>query len=237
MDKVSMNYRVFTAHNPKTGGTLLRPVVTNRNGMTMKQLVAYAKTANYVRGQQKDLEGLLGGFIEAMQDRAKAGYSINVNDWFIISGQLKGTVGEDRALTAANEYHVTITASKDLKVDIDNFSWSRIDDTGVVIKVENISSPGGKVGEIIKTKAIVANGKNLAYNAAWGDSVKLSYEGLETPIALTPSEQSESYLRFDWPTALADVPVGTELMFEFKLHGGEGGAEQSATKTVKLVAA
>lgn len=87
MDKVSMNYRVFTAHNPKTGGTLLRPVVTNRNGMTMKQLVAYAKTANYVRGQQKDLEGLLGGFIEAMQDRAKAGYSINVNDWFIISGQ------------------------------------------------------------------------------------------------------------------------------------------------------
>jgi len=236
-DKTKMKYRVFTARNPKTEGTLLRPVVTSRNSLTMRQLVAYAKSANFVRGQQKDLEGLLGGFIEAMQDRAKAGYSINVNDWFIISGQLRGTVGEDRTLTAANEYHVTITASKDLKVDIDNFSWSRVDDSGVVIKVDNISSPGGKVGEVVKTKAIVANGKNLSYNSAWGDSIKVTYVGLETPIALTPSEQSESYLRFDWPTALADVPAGTELVFEFKLHGGEGLAEQSALKTVTLVAA
>ena len=46
-----------------------------------------------------------------MQARALAGYAINVNDWFIISEQLKGTVGEDRQLNAANTYHLTITAS------------------------------------------------------------------------------------------------------------------------------
>ena len=32
-------------------------------------------------------------------------------------------------------------------------------------------------GEITKTKAIVANGKNLAFNAAWGDSVTVSRRG------------------------------------------------------------
>ena len=236
-EKTLMQYRVVTAYNPKTRGTILRPVVTNRSTMNLKQLVAYAKNAGYVRGQTKDLEGLLGGFTQAMQDRSLAGYSINVNDWYIISGQLKGTVGEDRALTSANSYHVTITATKDLKATIDDFSWQRVDE-GVIIKVESITSPNGTKGEITKTKAIVANGKNLAFNAAWGDSVTVSWvEGAETKtLTLTPSEQSETYLRFDWPTGLADVEAGTELTFSFRLHGGEDGAEQLTTAVAELVA-
>lgn len=234
-----MKYKVFAARNPKTGGSLLRPMVTDRNTMSMKQLVSYAKTAGYVRGQQKDLEGLLGGFIEAMQDRGKAGYSINVNDWFIISGQLKGTVGDDRMLTSANDYHVTITASKDLKVGIDNFSWTRVDDMGIAIKVENLSSPGGAKGEIIKTKAIIATGKNLAYSADWGDKVVVTWmeDDEEKSLELTPSEASETYLRFDWPTGLASVPVNTELTFSFRLHGSADAAEQVSTRTAKLIAA
>ena len=190
-----------------------------------------------MRGQTRDLEGLLGGFMQAMQDRALAGYAINVNDWFIISGRLKGTVGESRQLTDANTYHVTLTATKDLKASIDDFCWTRVDE-GAIIKVESITSPNGTKGEITKTKAIVANGKNLAFNAAWGDSVTVSWiEGAETKtLTLTPSEQSGTYLRFDWPTGLADVEAGTELTFSFRLHGGEGGAEQLTTAVAELVA-
>ena len=238
-DKTLMQYRVITARNPKTGGTLLRPVVTNRNTMNMKQLVAYAKNAGYVRGQTKDLEGLLGGFTQAMQDRSLAGYAINVNDWYIISGQLKGKVDETRQLSSTNSYHVTITATKDLKASIDDFSWQRIDE-GAIIKVESITSPGGKKGEVTKTKAIVANAKNAAYNAAWGDSAKVEWtdeDGEAHSLALTPSEVAETYLRFDWPTGLAEVPVGTILTFSFRLHGAEGGAEQPSTLTATLVAA
>ena len=238
-EKTLMNYRVITARNPKTGGSLLRPVVTNRNTMNLRQLVAYAKNAGFVRGQTKDLEGLLGGFTQAMQDRSLAGYSINVNDWYIISGQLKGKVGEDRQLTSKNSYHVTITATKDLKASIDDFSWQRIDE-GAIIKIESITSPGGRKGEVTKTKAIVANAKNAAFNASWGDSAKVAWtdaDGEAHSLSLTPSEVAETYLRFDWPTGLADVPVGTELTFSFCLHGGEGAAEQPSTMTAKLVAA
>ena len=237
-EKATMKYRVATVRNPKTGGSLLRPYITDRPTMTLKQLVAYAKTAGYVRGQQKDLEGLLGGFTEAMKDRALAGYSINVNDWYIISGQLKGTVDESRQLSDANDYHVTITATKDLKASIDDFSWTRVDE-GVIIKVESITSPGGNKGEVTKTKAIVANGKNLSYNAAWGDSIKVTWtEGTEAKsLDLTPSEIAETYLRIDWPTGLADVPNGTELTFTFRLHGGEDAAEQLTTVTAKFVIA
>ncbi len=237
-EKTTMQYSVFTAKNPKTGEAILRPAITKRNKMNMKQLVAYAKNAAYVTGQTKNLEGQLGGFIQAMQDRALAGYSINVNDWFIISGRLKGTVDETRQLTSDNKYHVTITATKDLKASIKNFNWQRVDE-GVIIKVESITSPGGKKGEITKTKAIVVNGKNLAFDAAWGDNVTVAWLDGETEntLDLTPSEQSETYLLFDWPTELADVAAGTELVFSFRLHGAEGEAEQMGRLTATLVAA
>ena len=56
------------------------PHVVDRKTLSLSQIVEYAKTVGYMRGQQEDLEGLVNGFIEAMRDRAKAGYSIDVND-------------------------------------------------------------------------------------------------------------------------------------------------------------
>lgn len=236
---VQMKYRVCMARSPRGEGTLRRPVVVGRHTMGTKQLIAYAKTAGFVRGQQKDLEGLLGGFIEAMQDRAKAGYSINVNDWFIISGRLRGTVGEDRRLTDANDYHVTITASKDLKVGINSFAWSCVDDTRLAIRVDNLSSPDGVKNEVVKTKTIVVNGNNLAFNAAWGDSVVVSWlkDDQAESVEIVPNEQSATYLRFNWPSQLAEAPDGAMLTFTFNLHGSQDGAEQKLVKTAKLVAA
>lgn len=236
--KTTLDYRVVKVLNPQTGETLLRPVIVNRNTLNMKQVVAYAKTAGYVRGQTKDLEGLLGGFIQAIQDRALAGYTVNVNDWFIVSGQLKGTVGEDRQITAENSYRVTLTAAKDLKATIDDFSWHRVDE-GVIIKVESLTSPDGVKDQIIKSKAILAIGKNLSYHKDWSDSVSVTWEeeGIVKSATLEPSEQSETYLRFDNVAALASIPADSVLTFTFKLHATEEGAEQTSTRSVRLIAA
>ncbi|MGN0848049.1 MAG: hypothetical protein ACI4RA_11805 [Kiritimatiellia bacterium] len=232
-----LNYRVFPARNPITGDTFLRPVITNRNSMSLKQLVEYAKTAGFVRGHQNDLEGLLGGFIEAMRDRAKAGYTINVGDWFKVCGRLRGTVGEDRRLTSANDYRVTISALKDLKVGISNFSWSRVEDAVPIARIDTLCSPNGMKGEIVRTRDFVANGRNLSFNAAWGDRLVLSWTEGENAksVELTPSEQSDTFLRFAWADELEEIPVGTLLTFTFRLHGAEDAAEQTCTKTAKLV--
>lgn len=239
MNKAELKYKVIACKNPRTGATLLRPVIIGRPSMSMSAIVEYAKTANYVRGQTKDLEGLLGGFIQAMQDRAKAGYSINVNDWFIISGRLKGSVDATGALTAKNSYHVTITASKDLKVDFSNFSWSNVGNDGKTMKVESIASPGGRKDRPIKTKDIVASGKGLSYNADWGDSVKVTWQdGDETKeLSLTPTEQSETYLRFTWPAGLDDVAEGTVLSFVFTLHSSADGADRISAREATLTVA
>lgn len=241
-NKTTMHYRVVSARNPKTGGTLLRPVVTNRATLSMSQLVAYAKTAGYVRGQQKDLEGLLGGFIEAMKDRSLAGYAINVNNWYIISGRLKGTVDETRTLTDLNDYHVTITATADLKAAMSDFNWQRVDDGSVVVKIETIMSPGGKNGEIIKTKTWSCYGKNLQFNAALGDSVTASWldatSGEKQSKSLTPTESDYGHMTFAADETISALPDNTEIVLSFRTRGGvEGGAEFPVTKVVTLVAA
>ena len=240
MNKPKMKYRVANGHNPKGGAPIKRPVVTDRETLSLPQLIAYAKTAGYMRGQQKDLEGLAGGLLEAAKDRALEGYSLNFNDWFVISGQIKGQVDNTLQLSSANTYHVTITASKDLKVGIDNFSWTRVDDNGLSVKVDNIASPNGKQGEIVKSKAIVATGKNLTYDASLGDSVTVSWKinDEEKSLLLTPVEQSTTYLRFDWPEGLDEVESGTDLTFTFRTRAGiTDGGEQVNEKVVKLLAA
>ena len=239
-EKPTMYYKVVSGRNPKDGGIVLRPVVTGRRTMGTKGLVAYARNAGYMRGQQKDLEGTVGGFIQAAQDRAKAGYIINVNDWFIIGGQLRGKVDETYALTSANSYHVNITTSKDLQVGIDEFSWTRDDDTSARTKINDLMSVGGKPGFITKSNKIIGTGKNMEYLAALGDSVIASWKigEEEHTLELTPSESDYSHMLFDWPEGLDDVPEGTEITFSFRTHAGiEGSAVQLNTKTVKVATA
>ena len=237
--KTKLKYRAVRGYNPKTRGTIVRPAIAERETYYTDQVVEYCLKNGYVRGQFHDMRGALNGFIEGIQVLGESGVDVDLNAWLRVHGELTGTLDETLQLTDKNKFHVCITALKDLKHDVDEFSWTRVDDGGVQIKVESLTSPGGTKGEITKTKAIVANGKNLSFNAAWGDSVKVSWleDGETKEIALTPSEVAETYLRFDWPTALADVEAGTELTFSFRYHGSEGGAEQSCTLTVKIIAA
>lgn len=239
MDKVKMTYKVNKGRNPQTGATILVPRVSRKPKMTLKQLVAFAKDTGFVRGQLKDLEGLLNGFIEAMQNRAEAGYTVNVNDWFIISGDLAGQVGEDRQLTSANTYHINIRTSKALKVGIENFSWSR-EDEAALMRLESLTSPHGNKGEVTADKDIVANGRNVFFDAAKGDTATFVYvddaTGEPVELAALPSELSETYLRFAAIPALEGARAGSSLKLIVNAHD-ETGALQTATQSAKLLAA
>ena len=237
--KPQLKYRVVNGYNPKTRGTCKRPQITERETYYLDQVVQFALDNGFVRGQFQDMKGALNGFIECIQYLGLNGKAVSLNDWLRVHSELTGTVGEDYQLSPSNELRVCIQALKELKTSADNFSWTNIDDRSLIMKVESITSPNGIKDEIIKTKAIVANGKNLSFNAAWGDKVIVTWKQGEEEMSteLVPSEQSETYLRFDWPTALADVPVDTVLTFSFRLHAGEGAAEQSSTRSATLIAA
>ena len=131
-----------TTKNPFTKEFLSIPHVVDRKTLSLSQIVEYAKTVGYMRGQQEDLEGLANGLIEAMRDRAKAGYTIDVKDWFLIKGFLKGKLDETQRLGANNSYCVRIKTKKELKFSIDDFSWTCVD-SDTPMHITGIFGAGG----------------------------------------------------------------------------------------------
>mgnify|MGYP003319785675 CR=1 FL=1 len=239
--KPKLKFRVVAGHNPKTHEALLRPQIAERETYYMDQLVEYALNAGYVRGQFHDMRGALNGFVEAMQQLGKDGKAVNLNDWLRIHGELTGQVDETRQLTDANEYKVRITALKELKRKATDFSWTNVDDTGVVPKIDTITYDGCPDNwKIQKSAGFTATGRNLIFSADLGDTVKATWteSGVEKTATLTPSGSGYSFIKFNAVTAFASVPDGTEITLVFTLHGGvEGGPAYGPKKNVTLVPA
>ena len=238
--KPQMKFRVVQGHNPRTGGTIQRPQIVDRETYYMNQVVDFAKNAGYIRGQLEDLKGNANGLIEAVKKLGQMGKAVNLNNWLRIHAELTGTVGESRQLTDENELRVRITTLSDLKANVSDFSWQNVEDSGVIPKVEMILSPGGKPWEAVKTRGILVTGRNLFFDAAKGDTATISWgEGASAQsITVTPTESDYSHMLFAWPTALAEVEAGTKLTFSFRTCAGiEGGSVYQMTKVVTLVAA
>ena len=235
--KPSMKFRVVQGRNPRTGGTIQRPLIVDRETYYIDQVVQYALNAGYVRGQFHDMRGALNGFIQAMQQLGKDGKAVNLANWLRIHAELTGTVGEDRQLSDRNEMRVNITALQDLKSDVANFSWTNIDDTGIIPKVDTILSPGGKPWEIVKSSAILVTGKNLYFDTAHGDTATITYGVGDAAVSIdiTPTESDYSHMLFAWPAELESVAEGTKLTFSFRTCAGvEGGAVYGVTKATEL---
>lgn len=242
MEKPKLQYKIVAAYNPATKkeGDLMRPLLVNREVYAIDRVVEYALKNGYIRGQFEDMKGALNGSIQAIQQLVRDGKVVNLADWLKIHAELTGTVGETRLVNDENSLHVCITALQSLKIKLSSFTMESVEDNGVVPKIDTILSPGGKPWEIVKTRGILATGRNLYFDAAKGDTATISWgEGASAQsINVTPTEADYSHMLFAWPTALADVEAGTKLTFSFRTCAGvEGGAVFPMTKTATLVAA
>lgn len=239
--KPKLKYRIVSGRNPKTGDPMLRPQIVERETYKTDQVVEYALNAGYVRGQFHDMRGALNGFIEAIQQLGKDGKAVNLNDWLRVHGELTGSVDETRRLSAKNGYRVNITALKELKREVDEFSWTSIDASGIIVRIDTLMYNGSPAdGRIMKTKSIIVTGKNLAFDAEAGDTVTLTWlDGEETKtLSIVPTASDYSHMEFAWPTELDEVAEGTEITFSFRTRGGvEGGEVQLNTKAASVVAA
>ena len=232
-DKPKMYYCVRTSPHSVTKEPLHVPYVVDRKTLNLSQVVEYAKTVGYMRGQQEDLEGLVNGFIDAMRDRAKAGYSIDVNDWFLVRGYLRGTLDETQRLGANNSYCVRIKTKKELKFSLDDFSWTCVD-SDKPMHITGIFGAGGKSGVINPNGPIVATGTNLA--CIPGDTLTMSWiEGnLEkTIVCAQPRHVTDLSIAFNWPKK-TEIPEGTEVTLTYRLRRTPESAAWTIIKTVTV---
>ena len=228
-----MYYRVRTTKNPFTKESMNIPHVVDRKTLSLSQIVEYAKTVGYMRGQQEDLEGLANGLIEAMRDRAKAVYTIDVKDWFLIKGFLKGKLDETQRLGANNSYCVRIKTKKELKFSLDDFSWTCVD-SEQRMHITGIFGAGGQSGVINPNGPIVATGTNLA--CIPGDTLTMSWiEGnVEKIVTCTQAKLvSDLSIEFDWPTNTG-IPEGTEVTLTYRLRRTPESAAWTIIKTVTV---
>lgn len=240
-DKPKLKYHIVSGRNPRTGAALKRPVIVDRDILRTDQVVEYALNGGYVRGQFHDMRGALNGFIEAIQQLGRDGKSINLNDWLSIHGQLTGTVDETRQLSSKNGYRVAITALKELKRDVTDFSWTNVDDTGDLVKIEHVFYTGSAQDNVIRRgDDITVTGKNLLFNTELGDSLVFSWlEGESTKTATGMVTISGRYqMTIAWPEALAEVASNTAITLTLHSRNGvKDAAEQVATRTVTLIEA
>ncbi len=223
-DKIAKKYKLVAGKNPQTGAALTRPVIAEPQSRSMANVIEFAIQNNYMTGQVENLTGTVKGFFEALKQYCLEGQNVTLADWIRIYGVLTGTVGETGTLDSAkNKFRVRVTALDELGVPLDTFSWSRTDDSGVKVTVRNISSKDGTVvGQIEKSKTIVATGNNLFYKTDLGDEITLTYEqdGEEQSITVIPTASGITAMEIAWPESLSGLASGTVVEFKFKLHGG-----------------
>ena len=238
-DKYKISYRVIPGRNPKTGLPIRRPIIVNRDTLSASQVVEFALKNGYARGQYYDIYGSFNGVLEASKELLRQGKAINLG-WLRIHAELTGTVDETQQLTAANMFRVLCTSLLELKENATDYACENVGDTGVVPKIDTITYNGCPDNwKIKKSEAFTATGRNLIFNASLGDTVtaKWTEEDEEKTATLTPSGSGYSFMSFNWPTAFAGIPAGTEITLEFTLHAGvEGGAAFAVTKSVELIA-
>ena len=93
--------------------------------------------------------------------------------------------------------------------------------------VDNVGSEG-RTGEIVKGSAFAATGTGLSFDAEGGDKVKVKWtQTTAKEIEIEPTSTTPTKMSFDFPDGLDDVPVDTELTFEFYL--GNAVKEKAAT--------
>ena len=82
--------------------------------------------------------------------------------------------------------------------------------------VDDIASEGHE-GEIVSGTAFAAKGSGLdAFDAEAGDTVKVKWTqgGVDKEAEIAPADIAADKLSFEFPDALQDVPMDTELTFE-----------------------
>ena len=132
MSKVKMKYKTTTMRNPAT-----KEVYTDRRGVhivdvriyNLDELVKFALDNNYIEGAKYELaKGIVKGAIEAERALIQAGNAVSVDGWVKYEPRLRGSVdAEKRTLTKDNALVVGISALKELKFQLDTFSWQCVD--------------------------------------------------------------------------------------------------------------
>ena len=171
--KANMPFKTQPIRNMKTGmeDTKKRtPRLVNVKSYNLDALVEFALDNNYIEGAKYELaKGIVKGVIEAQRALVKMGNAVSIDAWVKYEPRLRGSVDAiKRQITGDNQIIVGVTALRELKLALDDFSFRCIDDDlkpkGDVPAIEYLYSAGHEEEHdaLYEGAAFALKGTNLA---------------------------------------------------------------------------
>ena len=128
-----MQFKTQAIRSMKTGKEdtrKRRARLTNIKHYNLDGLVRFALDNNYIEGAKYELsKGIVKGVIEAQRELVRMGNAVSIDGWVKYEPRLRGSVDAiKRQITADNHIIVGVTALKEMKLAIGDFSFTCIDE-------------------------------------------------------------------------------------------------------------
>ncbi len=233
-EKTTIYYRVVVGPNPNNKDEIIkRPVITRRETYSLSRVVKAAIDSGRIRGKFHDLTGVINGFMDEIKVLLEEGKSINAN-FMRLHAELTNQLGDSETITSANGLKTCVTPLSELKLDVDKFSWQRIDDNGIKLTLSTIKGEGCKLGQVIAAKKATINGRNLTLLE--GDSVTAKCGDISANCEVLESDEDHIVIVVPEDFDLPELEK-KDIVFTVKGRcGDEEGAFQSKTIRATLIA-
>lgn len=247
--KPTMQFKTQAIRNLRTGliDTKKRKArLANTRHYNLDGLVEFALGNNYIEGAKQELaKGIVKGVVEAERALVKMGNAVSIDGWVKFEPRLKGSVdAEKRTLTAAkNQIIVGVTALKELKLALSDFSFTCIDDD--LKDDEGDADPDAPVIAYAYSEGHEDDRENIYYDAAnalyivgenlSGADVKITYfdsEGdmnVDVPADKIVTETDGISINGEWLAQTLPASLACDMTFTLTTPDG------TATVTLKHV--
>jgi hypothetical protein len=231
-----MPFKTQPIRNMKTGkeDTEKRtPRLANVKCYNLDALVEFSLDNNYIEGAKYELaKGIVKGVIEAERALVKMGNAVSIDGWVKLEPRLKGSVdAKKRTITAENQIIVGVTALKEMKLSINDFSFTCIDDdlkpkeTGPVIKYAYSAGHEDDRDSIFYDEA---NTLHIVGERLSGAAVKVTYTDSDGDMTIdVPADrimETDAGIAIDGDWLVETLPSGLSADVTFTVATAEGEA-------------
>lgn len=239
--KADMQFKTQPIRNLKTGlvDTRKRKArLANVKSYNLDALVEFSLDNNYIEGAKYELaKGIVKGVIEAERALVKMGNAVSIDGWVKLEPRLKGSVdAKKRQITSDNQIIVGVTALKEMKLSLGDFSFRCIDDdlkddaTGPVIEYAYSAGHEDDRTHIHYDEAntLYIVGRNLS-----GAAVKVSYTdsdgdvNIDVPDDRVMAETDGISINGDWLAETLPHGLAADMTFTFTTAEGEASVTLS----------
>ena len=194
-DKPTVKYEVRAQRDPINNVTIYVPAIVDRSAAkSLATVIENAIDRGLIVGVKPSAaSGIATGLCEQLFKEFRDGNAVNFDGYFYGRLYLDGTVGADGRISAANDFSFTNIA----------------DDKTPNVEFLISASTGAVRGKLIKGQAILVNGSTFGDDAEHVSAKFVFDEGTE--IVGTVMSCGENLITVAWPSAMSDVPDGTEV--------------------------